>query len=30
MVMEPQYTDDYNNGRDKVKDPSYDYFETIE
>ena len=26
----PDFAPDYNNGRDKVKDPSYDYFETIE
>lgn len=29
MVMEPQYTDDYNHGRDKVRDPSYDYLESV-
>ena len=30
MILHPDFAPDYNNGRDKVKDPSYDYFETIE
>ena len=30
MILHPNFAPDYNNGRDKVKDPSYDYFETIE
>ena len=29
MILHPDFAPDYNNGRDKVKDPSYDYFETI-
>ena len=29
MVMEPRYTDDYNNGRDKVRDISYDVLESV-
>ena len=30
LISPMQYTDDYNNGRDKVKDPSYDFFAEIE
>ena len=30
MILHPDFAPDYNNGRDKVKDPSYDYFETSE
>ena len=26
---QPKYFDDYNNGRDTVKDPSYTFFEEV-
>lgn len=29
LVMQPQYTEDYNNGRDKVRDPSYDVLASV-
>jgi hypothetical protein len=29
MVTPTMYTDDYNNGRDKVRDVSYDYLESV-
>lgn len=29
FMLTPRYFDDYNNGRDTVKDPSYDCFESI-
>ncbi len=29
MITPPRYTDDYNNGRDTVVDPSYDFFASI-
>ena len=29
FMLTPRYFDDYNNGRDKVKDYSYDLFESI-
>lgn len=30
FIVTPEYQPDYNNGRDKVKDPSYDVFASIE
>lgn len=30
MVPTPTYFDDYNNGRDKVRDPSDDFFDSID
>ena len=30
LVMNPTYTDDYNNGRDKVRDISYDFLESVD
>ena len=30
MILHPDFAPDYNNGRDKVKDPSYAYYATIE
>ncbi len=30
LVLNPNYTDDYNNGRDKVVDPSYNFFAEID
>lgn len=29
IIPAPQYTDDYNCGRDKTRDPSYDFFDSI-
>lgn len=29
MILHPDFASDYNNGRDKVKNPSYNHFETI-
>ena len=29
FMLTPRYFDDYNNGRDTVKDPSYTFFEEI-
>ena len=29
IIPAPQYTDDYNNGRDKVRDISYDVLESV-
>lgn len=29
FIITPEYQPDYNNGRDKVRDPSYDVFESV-
>lgn len=29
FMLTPRYFDDYNNGRDTVKDPSYTFFEEL-
>ncbi len=29
FMLTPKYFDDYNNGRDTVKDPSYTFFEEV-